>query len=472
MTNLPTVITSAGLQPQAPASLRAQLLALVAATNPGYTANLPGSLIEDISSTDVGAIVLCDQARIELLNSLTPLGANEFLLGQLGALYGVIQGAASNTSVYVQFTGTPGYVVAQGFTISDGTYQYIVQDGGIIGSGGTSSLLYAVATIAGSWPVAQNTVQQLVTSVPSTVTLSVNNPQAGTPSTSAEGPTSYRARVLQAGLGISQGVPTYVKTKLTNVAGVQPRLVSMRLLATEGWEIICGGGDEYEVAYAIFQSVFDIDSLAGSTISVSGITNANPGVVTTNLNHGYTTGQVCQINGAQGMTSINGIDLTITVLSPTTFSVGINTSGYPAWTSGGVVTPNFRNVVVSVNDYPDTYMIPFVNPPLQDVAIDLAWNTNSTNYVSAAAIAQLGAPALASYVNSIVVGQPINVFEMQSVFQASVANILDPNLLTRMVFSVSINGIGVSPTSGTGIIAGDPESYFLTSVPQITIVQG
>ena len=61
MANLPTVVTKDGLQPQSPAAIRTALLAAVAAVRPGYTANLPGSLVEDISSTDVAAIALCDQ---------------------------------------------------------------------------------------------------------------------------------------------------------------------------------------------------------------------------------------------------------------------------------------------------------------------------------------------------------------------------------------------------------------------------
>src|ERR1700676_3806380 len=90
--NFPVIIGPQGLQPQQPTDLRAQLLAAVAATNPGYTANLPGGLIEDISSTDVAAIALIDQAKIEAVNSLTPLGANNFLLTQLGQIYGPVLG--------------------------------------------------------------------------------------------------------------------------------------------------------------------------------------------------------------------------------------------------------------------------------------------------------------------------------------------------------------------------------------------
>src|SRR5437868_6226584 len=118
MTDLPTVITAAGLQPQSPASLLAQLIAKIAATNPGYTANLPGSLVEDVSSTEVAGIAQCDSARVDLVNSLTPFGANDFLLTQLGNIYGVPIGEETNTSVFVVFTGSPSFVIAKGFTVS------------------------------------------------------------------------------------------------------------------------------------------------------------------------------------------------------------------------------------------------------------------------------------------------------------------------------------------------------------------
>ena len=120
MADLPVIIGPAGYVPAPPATILADLLAAVAATNPGYTANLPGSLVEDISSTDVAGIVLCDQAAAELINSLTPYAANVWLLTQLGNVYGVQIGQATNTSVYVVFSGTPGYSIPQGFVVSAG----------------------------------------------------------------------------------------------------------------------------------------------------------------------------------------------------------------------------------------------------------------------------------------------------------------------------------------------------------------
>lgn len=468
---LPVIMTSEGPQARTPAQLRALLIQIVAAQVPGYTADLPGSLIEDIASTDTAAIAMMESAMVETVNSLSPLGANEFLLKQLGQIYGVEPGAATNTSVYVVFTGDPGFVIAQGFTVSDGTYQYTVRDGGIIGSSGVTNPLYCVATQSGSWAIPPGTVTELITSVPNTVTLSCNNPTEGTPGGDAESAESYRAAVLQAGLANAQGTIPYLKTLLGNIEGVQRRLISVRQ-STDGWMIIVGGGDPYQVGYAIYWALFDMFSLVGSTLNVTGITKANPGVVTTDLNHGFETGQVIQINGATGMTQINAVNLTITVLSEKTFSVGVNTSSYGVYTGNGVVTPNLRNITVDISDFPDIYDIPFVNPPQQTVEMSLVWNTTSVNFVSPSAIAQLGSPALVDYINSIPVGAPINVFEMQTVFQEAVSSVLSPSLLTRMVFTVSINGVSTPPDVGTGIIEGDPESFFFTDSTKIDITQG
>lgn len=475
MTMFPIVMSASGRVPATPAELHDALISNVVVTNPGYTANLPGTLIEDVSSTDVYALLQCDSAVTELVNSLTPYGANEFLLSQLGNVYGVMPGQFTNTSVYVLLTGPPGWVIAQGFTVTDGTYQYVIPDGGVIGAGGVSGLLYAVATVPGTWSVSANTVTQFITSIPGTISPypTVTNPNAGLPASVGETPYQYRARVLQAGLAASQGMGRYLKTLLRNIPGVQARLVSVKQVNNPGlWEVICGGGDEYAVAYAIYMSLFDITALTGSVMAVSGITNANPGVVTTTLNHGFTTGQVFQINGATGLTALNGVNHTATVIDATSFSIGVDTTSSGSYTGHGVVTPNLRNVSVSLLDYPDTYVVPFVNPPQQLVSLTATWNTISTNYVNPNAVAQAAAPEIVTYINSIFSGQPINIFELNTAFQAAIAAIIPPQLLTRLVFAVDINGVGASPVSGTGEIPGDPESYFYTDITQITVVHG
>ena len=462
-------ITSAGAIPASPTDLLNAEIAAATALSPGLTANLPGSLIEDLASTAAGALVIQDQAYVDLVNSISPYTANASILYQLGAIYGVQQGVGSNTSVYVTFTGNAGYVIPVGFTVSDGSYQYTVQDGGIISASGTSAALYCLATTSGTWAVPVGTVTQIITSVPSGFTLTCTNLTSGVPGAAAQTLQDYQAQVIQAGFASAQGMPTFLKTQLENVSGVQPNLVSIRNPNVNQWEIICGGGDPYQVANAIFKSVPDISILVGSTLTVTGITSANPAVVTTSLNHGYSSGQTVTIAGVTP-SGFNGT-FTATVLSQNTFSIPLNATSL-TYVSGGVVTPNLRNVTVSINDYPDTYSITFVNPPVQTVNVAITWNTISTNLVSPTAISQLATPAIVSYINSITVGQPINTYELQDAFQNAVSAILPPSLISKINYVVKINGVTTYPVSGTLLIYGDPESYFSTSNSLVTVVQG
>jgi len=461
-----------GPLPTPPATINANLISYVATQVPGYTI-LPGGLIGDLSGTSTYAVAQIDQLAVDYINSLTPYSANPWLLVQLGNVYGVPQGVGSNTSVYCVFTGTPGFPIPAGWVVSDGTHQYTVQDGGIIPTGGVSDPLFCVATQSGSWAVPAASVTTLITQPPPGVTLSVSNSNTGVPSAAPQTEAQYRSQVLQAGLSPSQGCASYAKVLLGNVTGVQPRLIAVKQVNGGGFEVICGGGDPYQVAYAIYSSGLDISTLVGSSIGITGITNANPGVVTTNLNHGLTTGQSnVNIAGVVGMTGVNGGPYTVTVISPTTFSFAVNTTGSGGYSSGGVVTPNPRNVSANVNDYPDIYTIPFVVPPAQTVVVQLTWNSISPNVVSSSAVAQLGAPAIANYINSIYVGAPINLFELQEVFQTAVESLIPIPYLTRMVFTVSINGVAAPVIPGTGIIAGDPESYFTCAASAVTISQG
>jgi hypothetical protein len=157
----------------------------------------------------------------------------------------------------------------------------------------------------------------------------------------------------------------------------------------------------------------------------------------------------------------------------TTITTSTNTSTFGTFTStSAVLTPNARNQIVSINDYPNNYSIPFVVPPAQTVTVALTWNTISTNFISPTSVAAAGIPAIVNYINSITVGQPINIFELQSVFQVAVINLIPTPLLSKISFAVQINGVSVSPESGTGLIYGDPESFFETSSATVTVIQG
>jgi hypothetical protein len=80
------------------------------------------------------------------------------------------------------------------------------------------------------------------------------------------------------------------------------------------------------------------------TTAISGITKANPGVVTTAEAHGLSTGDLVIIHSVAGMTEINEQYFLITVSDTTHFSLrdpdtgaNFDTSGYSIYTSGGIV---------------------------------------------------------------------------------------------------------------------------------------
>ena len=398
--DLPVVMTTAGAVPTDPDTLRTQIVDAVTASDPDFTANLPASMVEDAVSTAVYAVAVSDQARVELINSLTPAGANEFILGQLGQVYGVRMGLPTNVSALVTFSGTVGYTISQGFLITDGSYVYQTQATVTIGSTGSSVPVLAIALAPSATVPAAGAINQTVTSVPSQYTVTVTNPAAGTPAATPETYQSYRGRTMAAGLAASVSTGRFIRTLVAQVPGVSPQLIGVQT-GSPGIRVIVGGsGDEYAVANAILQSVSDPTLLVGSAVSSS------------------------------------------------------------------------RNVTASVSDYPDTYPVVYVTPPAQTVTLTATWNTSLASFSGGDTFQALAAPVLAQYVANLPIGAPINELEMTYIFQQAVAAQIDPNLITRLVFSVYINGTLTAPASGYASVFGDPEGYFTCSSTGVTVTQG
>lgn len=469
MSDLSVSYDAAGPVPKTAEELRSELVSRATELSPGITTDLPGSLIEDIVSTDVGALLICDQARVDLINSVGPLKANLSMLNLLAQQSGVAaQKTEGSTTVPVTFSGPAGFPVPQGFLVGDGTYTYQVSDATIISASGISSSVTCVATNTGSWAVLAGSVNQILTSLPSDITLTCTNPVAGTPGGEPETNYEFRERVWQAQMSTVQGYPGFIRQKLTDLENVQARLVSV-VQSGNSWVVMCGGGDIYEMAGAIYKSAGDISRLKGADLNVTGITNASPGVVTTDITHGFSSGQVINIAGVTGMVGINNVPLTITVLSPHTFSIGIDTTASGSWTGGGLITPNLRNNVVTINDWPDNYLIPFVVPLQQLVTIKFEWATESTNYLTDATISSLVSEPVIQYVNSIYAGKPLNINNIKDVFLQSINSTIDMSLITTLNVIVTVNGVIANVDVGTNIISGDPYSYWFIASDGVTV---
>ncbi|MDE2470210.1 MAG: hypothetical protein KGL35_16040, partial [Bradyrhizobium sp.] len=163
---------------------------------------------------------------------------------------------------------------------------------------------------------------------------------------------------------------------------------------------------------------------------------------------------------------------TVTSVSGANITTSTNSSAFGAYTSGATFNPNPRNVTASIIDAPNSYSITFVNPTAHPTTVAVTWNTTLPGFSGGSQVDQLGATAILSYINSILVGQPINELEMISAFQIAVASVLPTLYLTTLTFAVTVDGSSVSPSAGTSIIASDPEGYFSAVASGITVAQG
>lgn len=79
-------------------------------------------------------------------------------------------------------------------------------------------------------------------------------------------------------------------------------------------------------------------ALAPSTAAITGATQANPVVITSNA-HGLVNGEKVRITGVVGMTQINNLVFTVAGVTTNTFQLsGIDGTAYSAYTSGGTWT--------------------------------------------------------------------------------------------------------------------------------------
>jgi hypothetical protein len=76
---------------------------------------------------------------------------------------------------------------------------------------------------------------------------------------------------------------------------------------------------------------------APADLVITGITEADPGVVTVASTATLATGDIVTLSGVVGMTEVNGNSYTVTVINATTFSIGVDTTGFTTYVSDGVV---------------------------------------------------------------------------------------------------------------------------------------
>ena len=262
MSFLGNEMTSGGLIPRTPSQIRSDLQDSLLSKDPSLTLDDPAysEIIPSWLDTSVSCIEEIEQIGIDTVNSIDPTLSNEMIADSLGYTLGIIRGESTRANVDVVFTGTNGYNIPKGFLVSNGTYQFYVLNGGVIADG--SVTLYCVCTVDGIIPIAENSVTQIITSVPSPYVLTCNNPIAGNQGSGLEPLSQYKARYIQAFNRVSTGTIAYCKELLS---AVNFDLKRISILPSNGkTKIIVGGGDPYLIGEAIFKSGLDISTFKQS----------------------------------------------------------------------------------------------------------------------------------------------------------------------------------------------------------------
>ena len=131
--------------------------------------------------------------------------------------------------------------------------------------------------------------------------------------------------------GIYQLRKRYTAGALTEDRDIRKPVVGTVIVRRNGSPVTAGGGAGQ---YALDTTTGIVTFVPTSTKTITGITKANPGVITATA-HGFSNGDLIGITGVSGMTQINNVFAAVTVLSTDTFHIGVNTTSYSTYVSGG-----------------------------------------------------------------------------------------------------------------------------------------
>jgi uncharacterized protein (TIGR02217 family) len=129
---------------------------------------------------------------------------------------------------------------------------------------------------------------------------------------------------------VGTGYPTYQMYKRYTQAGNNDdRIIKKPVAGTV--QTFKGGVAQ---AWSVDTTTGIVTATATITRSITAITKANPGNVTIAA-HGFSNGSLIYISSVGGMTQVNNLVFTIAVVDADNFTIGVNTTNYSTYTSGG-----------------------------------------------------------------------------------------------------------------------------------------
>ena len=253
-------IGNTGVIKDDPTVIREELLNQAIEKVEGFT-NLPSGIQNNLLDESVLDIAEIQDMLANVMNSISPAYANDFIVRELGAAFGlkIKNQALPNTTI--TFYGLAGVVIPEGLEVgnADGSKKFITTKSDIINASGQVSI-YCEGADYYDTPTPANTLNVLLNQVLNVT--SCTNLNDAVESTPAETISEFRARFQTRAQANRSGTVATLDNKLKEIEGTVDRLCTYRdsQIIEEGVkkaviEVVVGGGDDYQVALAIFNSV-------------------------------------------------------------------------------------------------------------------------------------------------------------------------------------------------------------------------
>jgi hypothetical protein len=261
-------LTAAGYIPDSVTTIKDNLETEAVASVTGYT-QLPSGLQENMIQVSAITEVHIQDMVADLLNGIGLDYANDFMIKNLGASFGIFMKDFQYGQVYLLFSDTVGTVIPAGTRVknTDGSIIVATLVNGTISSTGTITLL------------AESTTEQLTAATANSMTVmvdvitgvTVTNPLAGTAGLVAETIAAFKLRVYSEIQSARSGNVARASSELNKLSGVNSRLIKFKPQAIlsgtnyyQGIECIVGGGDDAQVAGALLSAFLQTQNLVSA----------------------------------------------------------------------------------------------------------------------------------------------------------------------------------------------------------------
>lgn len=262
-------MTDAGFVKDTPLQIQTDITNEALASSVGFT-SFPAELRQNLIDSMVIEEVKMQDAVAAIANGIGPDFANDQQFKQFGCSFGVTMKDFQYGQAMVRFTGAAGTLIPLDTQVSDGaTIKLYVTIQSVVGTVGYVDVLCESKEELTD-PILANTITTLVDTIPGVT--SITNPLAGTSGIPAETIDEYKQAVYNRIQSPRYGSEDRARSLLHDVTGVVTRLIAFRVVNIEkvvlgntiyhrGIECVVGGGDDYEVAAALYTAFLQTKNL-------------------------------------------------------------------------------------------------------------------------------------------------------------------------------------------------------------------